>query len=94
MFFESNVSILGGIPTEGYTTSTEMLLLTHPHRPKRQGQQLFRAGDLCSVLGAHQVPLMSYHVPAPKDQCTKCLGALQCKSEAFLSALNTLGFPT
>lgn len=82
-FFESNVSTLGWIPTEGYTTSNEMLLLTHPLRPKWQGQQLFRAGNVCSVLGAHQVPLMSYQVPAPRDQCTKCLGALQCKWEDF-----------
>lgn len=72
----------------------ETLLLTHPNLPKWQGQQSFRAGDVCSVLGTHQVPLMSYQVPAPRDQCTKCLGALQCKKEAFLSAPNMPEFPT
>lgn len=71
-----------------------MLMITYPNLPKWQGQQLFRAEDVCSILGAHQVPLMSYQAAAPRDQRTKHLGALQCKREAFLSAPNTPEFPT
>lgn len=70
-FLKSNISILGRIPTEGYTSNVkqnEMLLLTHPNLPRWQGQQLFRAGDVCSVLGAHQVALMSYQHPETSAQ--------------------------